>query len=73
MKMSCWTSLMAVTDLVVGLVDASTPAAARRCEELRSLCYTMRDDKSDCTKPYRRCLKTGVFVTPLGRVFKATR
>ena len=47
-------------------------AEARSCEQLRSLCYTMRDDKSDCTKPYQRCLKTGVFITPLGRVFKAT-
>lgn len=48
-------------------------AEARTCSELRSLCWTMRDDKSDCTKPYQRCLTTGVFVTPLGRVFKATK
>ena len=48
-------------------------AEARTCEQLRTLCYGMRDDKSDCTKPYRRCLETGEFVTPLGRVFKATR
>ena len=73
MKTSGRALLMAVVDLVVGLGDASTQASARSCEELRSLCYTMRDDKSDCTKPYQRCLKTGVFVTPLGRVFKATR
>ena len=49
------------------------PAAAKTCQELRSLCYTMRDDKNDCTKPYQRCLKTGTFITPLGRVFKATK
>jgi hypothetical protein len=48
-------------------------AEARTCSELRSLCWTMRDDKSDCTKPYQRCLNTGVFITPLGRVFKATK
>ncbi len=51
----------------------SLPAAAKSCQELRSLCYTMRDDKNDCTKPYQRCLQTGTFVTPLGRVFKATK
>ena len=48
-------------------------AEALTCSELRSLCWTMRDDKSDCTKPYQRCLNTGVFITPLGRVFKATK
>ena len=48
-------------------------ASARTREELRWLCYTMRDDKSDCTRPYQRCLKTGVLVTPQGRVFKATK
>lgn len=53
-------------------VLAATPAAARSCADLRALCWTMRTDKSDCTRPYQRCLKTGVFVTPLGRVFKAT-
>jgi hypothetical protein len=52
---------------------ASTAAEARNCSELRSLCWTMRDDKSDCTRPYQRCLQTGVFITPLGRVFKATK
>ena len=51
----------------------SIPAAAKTCKELRALCYTMRDDKSDCTKPYQRCLETGTFITPLGRVFKATK
>ena len=51
----------------------SSIASAKSCEELRSLCWTMRDDKSDCTKPYQRCKQTGVFVTPLGRVFKATK
>ncbi len=49
------------------------PASARSCSELRSLCWTMRSDKSDCTGPYQRCLKTGVFITPWGRVFKATK
>ena len=58
--------------IAVATVSAATAAHARSCEQLRSLCYTMRDDKSDCTKPYERCLKTGVFITPLGRVFKAT-
>jgi hypothetical protein len=48
-------------------------AEARSCSELRSLCWTMRTDKSDCTRPYQRCLQTGVFVTPLGRVFKAAK
>ena len=48
-------------------------AEAKSCVELRALCWTMRDDKSDCTGPYQRCLKTGTFVTPLGRVFKATK
>jgi hypothetical protein len=51
----------------------ATAAEARTCSELRSLCWTMRDDKSDCAKPYQRCLNTGVFITPLGRVFKATK
>jgi hypothetical protein len=51
----------------------NTAAEARTCSELRSLCWTMRDDKSDCAKPYQRCLNTGVFITPLGRVFKATK
>ena len=50
-----------------------TAASAKSCEELRSLCYTMRDDKSDCARPYERCLQTGTFITPLGRVFKATK
>ena len=52
---------------------APLAAEAKSCEELRALCWTMRDDKSDCAGPYRRCLQTGVFVTPLGRVFKATK
>ena len=58
---------------LVAVCATSGAASARSCEQLRALCTTMRDDKSDCTKPYQRCLKTGVFVTPLGRVFKATR
>ena len=55
------------------LVQSPATAEARTCAELRALCWTMRDDKSDCTRPYQRCLQTGVFVTPLGRVFKATK
>jgi hypothetical protein len=55
------------------LVALSQPAAAKSCAELRQLCHTMRDDKNDCTKPYQRCLTTGTFITPLGRVFKATK
>jgi hypothetical protein len=66
-----------LTCAVVGsglMLAASTGmAAAKTCAELRSLCHTMRDDKSDCTKPYQRCLTTGTFITPLGRVFKATK
>ena len=62
--------------VVLGLIPlalvAATPASARTCKQLRALCYTMRDDKSDCTRPYQRCLATGTFITPLGRVFKAT-
>ena len=50
----------------------ATPAEARSCSQLQALCWTMRTDKSDCTGPYRRCLRTGVFVTPLGRRFVAT-
>jgi hypothetical protein len=55
------------------LVASSSGASAKSCVELRSLCHTMRDNKNDCTKPYQRCLSTGTFITPLGRVFKATR
>lgn len=55
------------------LAVSSTGAAAKSCSELRSLCWTMRDNKNDCAKPYQRCLSTGTFITPLGRVFKATR
>jgi hypothetical protein len=55
------------------LAVSSTSASAKSCSELRSLCWTMRSDKNDCTKPYQRCLSTGTFITPLGRVFKATR
>ena len=54
------------------LALSSGPAAAKSCEELRALCWTMRDDKSDCTRPYR-CFETGTFITPPGRVFKATK
>ena len=55
------------------LALSTTGAAAKSCSELRSLCWTMRDNKNDCTKPYQRCVSTGTFITPLGRVFKATR
>ena len=54
----------------VMLLTASA-AEARSCTDLRALCWTMRSDKSDCTRPYQRCLKTGKFITPLGRVFQA--
>ena len=57
-------ALLAITSMI---------AEAKSCSELRVLCWTMRDDKSDCTKPFQRCLQTGTFVTPLGRVFKATK
>ena len=56
----------------IALFASIGAAHARSCSDLRSLCWTMRSDKSDCTAPYQRCLKTGVFITPLGRVFKAT-
>lgn len=64
-----WTVAIAIPLATVG----SLPASAKTCSELRALCYTMRDDKSDCTRPYQRCLSTGSFITPLGRVFKATK
>jgi hypothetical protein len=54
------------------MVAVAQPASAKTCAELRQLCHTMRSDKSDCTRPYQRCLSTGTFITPLGRVFKAT-
>lgn len=59
-----------VTSIV--LFTGIETAHARSCSDLRALCWTMRSDKGDCTGPYQRCLKTGVFITPLGRVFKAT-
>lgn len=65
--------ILATTLAVPMTASTSLPAAAKTCQELRSLCYTMRDDKNDCAKPYQRCLKTGTFITPLGRVFKATK
>jgi hypothetical protein len=73
--MSSWTPLgaLALAAFGVGFVAQTVPSEARSCKELRSLCWTMRDDKNDCTKPYQRCLVTGTFVTPLGRVFKATK
>jgi hypothetical protein len=58
---------------LLGIVATAETASAKSCAELRSLCHTMRSDKNDCTKPYQRCLSTGTFVTPLGRVFKATK
>ena len=65
-----WLALAAAASLPL---LAPQPAAARTCKQLRALCYTMRDDKSDCTRPYQRCLTTGTFITPLGRVFPATK
>jgi hypothetical protein len=67
------TGLAFTTASTALLVGYTAPAAAKSCSELRSLCWTMRDDKSDCSKPYQRCLSTGTFITPLGRVFKATK
>jgi hypothetical protein len=64
--------LLGATALTL-LAVSVTPSEAKTCEELRALCWTMRDDKSDCAGPYRRCLQTGTFITPLGRVFKATK
>ena len=58
---------------IAALVTMSGSASARTCYQLQQLCWTMRSDKSDCTKPYQRCLKTGTFITPLGRVFQATK
>lgn len=67
-------SITVRSTVACAIVVLSTIAAqAKSCSELRALCWTMRDDKSDCTKPYQQCLKTGTFVTPLGRVFKATK
>lgn len=65
--------VMVATIAILGAMAVVTPVYAKSCSELRSLCWTMRSDKSDCTRPYQRCLTTGVFITPLGRVFKATR
>ena len=64
-------AIPAIAGAVLALSNG--PAAAKSCEELRALCWTMRSDKSDCTRPYQRCLKTGTVVTPLGRVFQATK
>ena len=58
--------------IVAALLATVETASARSCSDLRALCWTMRSDKSDCTGPYQRCLKTGVFITPLGRRFTAT-
>lgn len=63
---------LTVSSLLAGVMLFSSFAEARSCADLRALCWTMRSDKSDCTGPYNRCRKTGVFITPLGRVFKAT-
>lgn len=74
MSKSFWLSTTVLSTTACAIVVMSTASAeAKSCAELRALCWTMRDDKSDCAMPYRQCLKTGVFVTPLGRVFKATK
>lgn len=57
----------------LGMIALPSGASAKSCYQLQQLCWTMRSDKSDCTKPYQRCLKTGTFITPLGRVFQATK
>jgi hypothetical protein len=64
--------LSLITLAMLAVLATAQTASARSCADLRALCWTMRSDKSDCSGPYERCLKTGVFVTPLGRVFKAT-
>jgi hypothetical protein len=64
--------LATVASLVAATWVVSASAEARSCIELRALCWTMRDDKSDCAAPFRRCPSTGVFITPLGRRFVAT-
>jgi hypothetical protein len=63
---------LAAAAVIFGSLAQAAPAEARSCSDLRALCWTMRTDKNDCTGPYRRCLQTGTFITPLGRVFKAT-
>jgi hypothetical protein len=73
MRTMAFRGMLAVAALGAGLVTLASAAEAKSCSELRSLCWTMRDDKNDCTKPYQRCLVTGTFITPLGRVFKATK
>ena len=67
------TTVLATLGLAAAVFALPQPAAAKTCAELRALCHTMRDDKNDCTKPCQRCLSTGAFITPLGRVFKATK
>lgn len=64
--------LASAAAFVAAALVTSPLAEARSCTELRALCWTMRDDKTDCAGPYRRCLATGVFITPLGRRFVAT-
>jgi hypothetical protein len=54
------------------LLLSCVTAEARSCQQLRALCWEMRANDNDCVRPYQRCLKTGTFVTPLGRRFKAT-
>jgi hypothetical protein len=63
--------LAACAGILVAAVLAA-PAEARTCKQIRALCFEMRANDNDCTMPYRRCLKTGVFITPLGRRFVAT-
>lgn len=65
-------SILACVIVLCGATMAAHVAEAKSCKELRALCWTMRDDKSDCTRPFQRCLQTGVFITPLGRRFVAT-
>ena len=63
-------TIAAAAIVVLSVPDG--PADARTCTQIRALCWTMRANDADCTIPYRRCLKTGIFITPLGRRFKAT-
>jgi hypothetical protein len=63
---------VAASAVIVSMTLFVGPAEAKSCQDLRALCWTMRQNKNDCTVPYQRCLKTGIFVTPLGRRFRAT-
>ncbi len=64
--------LAALSAFIAVATTWAATAEAATCKQLRALCYEMRANDNDCTKPYQRCLKTGTFVTPMGRRFKAS-